>query len=221
MKPQLKTLTWSDFEKSRILQEMYGYFSGSILDILNHPKIPNKDKIWAFTREGIMDDKTLRLFAVRCARQVQHLMKDQRSIQALDVSERYANGLATDEELAKAWEVAGEAAREAARGARDAAWVAARNAAEEAATWAAWEVAWVAWVAARNAARAAALEGTEEADEAWEAANKAQVQIAIELIKEFYEEPKPQNKFIKLHGLIKKLITFVKLINPLKLWQKK
>jgi len=44
-------------------------------------------------------DKEKRLYAVWCARQVQHLMTDERSIKALDVAERYANGEASDEEL--------------------------------------------------------------------------------------------------------------------------
>ena len=83
-----------------------------------------------------------RLYAVWCARQVQHLMTDQRSIDALDVAERHANGLATDSELAAAGAVAW-----AARAAWDAAWRAARAAAE-AASWAdagaAWEAAWAA-----------------------------------------------------------------------------
>jgi hypothetical protein len=66
-----------------------------------------------------------RLFAVWCARQVQHLMKDPRSITALDVAERHAMGQATDEELAAA---------------RDAAWDAACGAA-----WAAaWDATWAA-----------------------------------------------------------------------------
>ena len=43
-----------------------------------------------------------RLFAVRYARRVQHLMTDPRSIAALDVAERHAKGKATDEELAAA-----------------------------------------------------------------------------------------------------------------------
>ncbi len=47
-------------------------------------------------------DHEWRLFAVWCARQVQHLMKDPRSIAALDVAERYAHGQATEEELAAA-----------------------------------------------------------------------------------------------------------------------
>ena len=69
-------------------------------------------------------DRDLRLFAVWCARQVQHLMTDQRSINAIDVAERFANGSATIEELATAW----AAARGAARGA---AWDAARGAQKE------------------------------------------------------------------------------------------
>ena len=68
--------------------------------------------------------KSMRLFAVECARSVQHLKTDPRSIAAIDVAERYANGLATDDELQDAW-----AAAEADAGA---AWAAA-----EAAAWAA------------------------------------------------------------------------------------
>ena len=55
-----------------------------------------------------------RRYAVWCARQVAHLMTDLRSIAALDVAERHANGDATDEELAAAWAAAGAAARAAA-----------------------------------------------------------------------------------------------------------
>jgi hypothetical protein len=83
-----------------------------------------------------------RLFAVWCARQVQHLMTDSRSLNALDVAERHANGEASDEELDAAWDVA----RAAAWDARDAA---------RAAAWAAWAAAWAARAAAWDAARAA------------------------------------------------------------------
>lgn len=62
-----------------------------------------------------------RLYAVWCARQVQDLMKDERSIAALDVAERHANGQATDEELHAAWNAALDAADEAVW---DAAWAA-------------------------------------------------------------------------------------------------
>ncbi len=71
------------------------------------------DCIWAF-RDVDGYKREMRLFAVWCARQVQHLMEDQRSIDAIDVAERFANGLATQQELDVA---------------RDAAWAAARSAA--------------------------------------------------------------------------------------------
>ena len=62
-------------------------------------------------------DRDARLFAVFCARQAQHLMTDQRSIDALDVVERFANGEATDAERAAAWAAARAAAWAAARAA--------------------------------------------------------------------------------------------------------
>ena len=68
-----------------------------------------------------LTDAQLRLFAVRCARRVQHLMTDPRSIAALDVAERRAKGEATYEELAEARDAARDAAWYAARDAKDAA----------------------------------------------------------------------------------------------------
>ena len=177
----MKTLTWADFAEHRPCYnpaEKYGEWDGTILDLMQHPKIPNYDKIWAFTRDGIVDDKTLRLFAVGCARRAQHLMTDERSINALDVAERYANGNATKDELyaalaaaeAAAWDVALAAARYAAW---DAAWAAAEAAAEAAAS-----------DMARAAARAAAWDGEWDGAwaAAWDGARQAQVEIAIELL---------------------------------------
>ena len=65
-------------------------------------------------------DREIRLFSVWCARRVEHLMEDKRSIKALHVAERFANGDATQGEL----DVAGAAAGAAAR---DAAWAAERK----------------------------------------------------------------------------------------------
>jgi len=104
------------------------------------------DALWCFRAvEGF--DRELRLFAVFCARRVQHLMTDQRSLTALDVAERFANGLATSEELdaaraaaaasaldaawAAAWDTAAGAARAAARDAASAAAEAAASVAAE------------------------------------------------------------------------------------------
>ena len=63
--------------------------------------------IWVATRPGVLDNRTLRLFAVFCARTVEHLSTDQRSRDAIDVAERHAKGEARDAEL--------DAARDAAR----------------------------------------------------------------------------------------------------------
>ena len=86
------------------------------------------DALWCL-RAVTGHDRELRLYAVWCARQVQHLMTDPRSLAALDVAERHANGLATDDELAAARAAAWAAARAAAwAAARAAAWAAAGDA---------------------------------------------------------------------------------------------
>jgi len=90
-----------------------------------------------------------RLYAVWCARRVQHLMTDSRSLAVLDVAERYANGKATADELVAALAAggaggaAGDAARDSAWAAQAAAW-AARDAAGDAARDSAWDAAWAA-----------------------------------------------------------------------------
>ena len=50
-------------------------------------------------KRGWSNIKQITLAKVRCARLVQHLMKDQRSLDALDVAEKYALGKATRKEL--------------------------------------------------------------------------------------------------------------------------
>ena len=123
------------------------------------------DALWCCRAEP-QHAKEWRLFAVRCARRVQHLMTDPRSVDALDVAERHANGQATDSEFAAAG-VAADAARAAADAARVAAWDAARVAAGDAAWDAAGAAAWAAAGAAADAARVAAW------DAAWDAAGAA------------------------------------------------
>ena len=130
----------------------------SLLTILDSNGLD--DALWCL-RAVDGHEREMRLYAVWCARQVQHLMTDPRSVAALDVAERHANGEATDEELAAAWDAAWDAAR-------DAAWYAARAAAWDAA-WAAARAA--AWDAARGAAGAAARAAARAA--AWDAAKGA------------------------------------------------
>jgi hypothetical protein len=96
-----------------------GEWQGTALDILNLKECPFPDRLWVIMRTDLVSEKLMRLFAVWCARQVQHLMKDERSLKALDVAEAFANGKATKEEL----DAAGDAARDAAGdAARAAAW---------------------------------------------------------------------------------------------------
>jgi hypothetical protein len=117
------------------------------------------DALWCL-RAVDKHDREMRLYAVACARRVQHLMTDPRSINALDVAERYAEGQATDEELEAARDAAWDAPRAAAWNAtRDAAWTATRDAP--------WAAAYAAWAATRDVAWAAAWAA---ADSAWDAA---------------------------------------------------
>lgn len=136
MTQQLHTLTWTNFkpfEPCYDPEERYGDFAGTILDILKDDRIPAKDRIWAATRQGILDHKTLRLFACKCVRELWHLLADERSRRAVEVAERHAVGEATDEELAAAWKAARDAATvtAAAWAAAAAAWDAAHAAARE------------------------------------------------------------------------------------------
>ena len=97
-----------------------------------------EDAVWACQAEP-QHAREWRLFAVWCARQVQHLMFDPTLIAAIDVAERYAHGQATAAQLSAA---------------RGNAWVAkglvSKGAAEIAAAWGA------AWVATGDAHQAAA-----------------------------------------------------------------
>ena len=130
--------------------------------------------VWVATREGVLSDSELRLFACWCVRQAWHLLTDQRSRNAVEVAERFATGESTNEELDAACDAACDAARAAAW---DAEWDAARavtwDAARAAARAAAWDAARAAacdaaravtWDAACDAARVAAC------DAAWAAA---------------------------------------------------
>jgi predicted metal-binding protein len=51
-------------------------FKGTALDILSHKDIPGKDKLWVCLRPSILDEKTLHLFSVKCARYTAKLIAD-------------------------------------------------------------------------------------------------------------------------------------------------
>ena len=100
------------------------------------------DIIWLICRKEFMSDRDLRLFAVWCARESFKLQNnvDQRSIDAVNIAEKFANGFATNLELESAWSAA-ESAWSTAESAESAAWSAAKSAA-----WSAMSAAWSAQV---------------------------------------------------------------------------
>ena len=154
-----------------------------------------EDALWC-CRTAPEHNRVWRLYAVWCARQVQYLMTDQRSLNALDVAEKHANGQVTDKELSTAWAaakdawavakdawavakdawIAGDTAREAALAVRDAAGIAAGVIAGNAA-WAAEktarETAQTAVLAARAAAGATAWVAGDAARETIQATQAA------------------------------------------------
>ena len=132
------------------------------------------DALWALrVVPGI--DRDCRHYAVWCARQVQHLMTDRRSIAAMDAAERHADGLATDDELRAALNAAIDAACDAEN---TAAWGAARYAARYAALNSAVDDA---RHAAKDAEKNAALAATNAAmvsrSDAWNAVRTAQSEM--------------------------------------------
>lgn len=119
-----------------------------------------EDALWCL-RVRPEHSKLWRKYAVWCARQVEHLMTDNRSKSALDVAWRNSEGVATDQELA--------AARDAAR-----------HGARHGAGYVAWDaVAWDAWDAAMDAADAA---WDAEGDDAGDAARAAQEKKLREIL---------------------------------------
>jgi len=141
----------------------------SLISILERDDVESSDKLWLVTH--FLTDKTNRLFAVWCARQVLTKDSDYKVIEACNVAERYANGEATDAELDVARATSRSASRSAAWAAESASWSAAWAAAEVAAksVWAAAESA----ESAESAAEATVWAASESAAESAESASKA------------------------------------------------
>jgi len=176
----MRTVTLNDIRSFGPCYDPVKYLSenweGTAIDILNVTDCPAKDRLWVVLRNKFLSDRDLRLFAVWCARQALAISGNENEVcsNTCDVAERFANGQATNEELAAARDAARDSAWDAAWDAeRAAAWAAARDAARDAA-WAA------AWAAARDAARAAAWAAAMDA--AMDAARDAQIERLKEIL---------------------------------------
>ena len=136
---------------------------------------PDQEKVW---RKFIC--RVVRETPLHDGRTVWDLLTDERSRNAVEVTEQYIDETATSEVLEAARSAAWSAARSAASAASDAAWSAARSAAS-AASDAAWSAA---RSAARSAASAAAWSAWSASDAARSAASDAASDAAWSIFKE-------------------------------------
>tara|TARA_R110001632_G_scaffold162543_2_gene280947 strand:+ start:601 stop:1209 length:609 start_codon:yes stop_codon:yes gene_type:complete len=168
-------------------------YEASIIDFIEEYRtkvVEKNDIVWVLLREDYLSDKELRLFAVWCARQVQHLMKDERSIKAIDVAEKFATGEASKADLTEANAAAFAAyayadARAAyatdANAAKAAAW--ATDADANAAKAAAWATDADATAANAAANAVAAADRTAKSDAVLAAAYAARIDRLLEIFK--------------------------------------
>ena len=63
-KPRLHRITWHDFRDTDYYYNLEEYLKGwvDILDLMNNPKVHPWEKLWAFTREGIVRKETRELW---------------------------------------------------------------------------------------------------------------------------------------------------------------
>jgi hypothetical protein len=139
----------------------------SIIDIIKSNGL--SDALWCLQAvDG--HDKEIRLFAVWCIREVQHFVKDKKSLDALDVAEAFANGNASKEEL----EVA-----------RNAAWLSDRGSSWAASAVTSDDAGDAVWLATRDSAWVAS---TAASTAAWTAAKAAQEKELIRICELSYKE---------------------------------
>ena len=163
---QLKTVTIEDIESWEPCYSPMKYlpedWTGTAIDILKVTDCPPPDRLWVVCRDELIDEKTVRLFAVWCARQALALIEnpDPRSVEAVVAAEGFALGTHTAKQLSTAHTAADAAAADAAytADAAAAAYTAAAAAADADTADAAAYAAHAARAADATAARAAARE---------------------------------------------------------------
>ena len=114
-------------------------WTGTVVDVLRHKKIPAYDKLWLVLRKELLEASLLRRFAIAQAKTCLERVKNKKEFdRILQVSLRFSSGKVSKAELDAArhtaWSAAGFAAKSAAGcAAESAAWYAAESAAWDAA----------------------------------------------------------------------------------------
>lgn len=105
-KSGLKVFTYEDIKSWNPCYDPIKFipntWRGTAIDILDLKDVPCPDRLWVVLRTSLISEKCMRLFAVWSARQVQHLMVDQRSVNALNIVEQFANGSVSKDDLTTA-----------------------------------------------------------------------------------------------------------------------
>lgn len=99
----MKIITYEDIKNLNPCEDPIQYipktWEGTVLDILNLEQVPGRDRLWVVLKKDFLEGIDKKRFVLKCAREIQYLMKDERSSKALDVAEAYLEGRATKEEL--------------------------------------------------------------------------------------------------------------------------
>jgi hypothetical protein len=102
----MEIFTIDDILNRAIPNDLEKYFpdrwSGTVVDILKRPMMPLEDKLSLVCREEWIDAKTLRRFAIWCAKQVERWFHDDSAKRAIEVAENFIQGKASREELVAA-----------------------------------------------------------------------------------------------------------------------
>jgi hypothetical protein len=135
------------------------------------------------------DDRCLRLFCCACCRLIWPLIADEPSRKAVEISERFADGLVSSSDLHTA-EAAVRGLRCSVAGGWLGAWAAAESAGSDARVAAAWVPAWAAEAAGEAAARSSvAADESAPAEEIAAAMWRQQRQLQCALLRDIFPNP--------------------------------